>query len=135
MLPPAPALSPVTIPAPLIVDTAVALEADFVARFPAGFTFPPILDNQNDRAFISRYQANIDEVIDSVKAVCGSALTRSASTGTAPTGNPLTGTALTGTASTGSVLTGSALTGSALTGGALTGIALTGSAITGSANR
>lgn len=40
MLPPAPAISPVTIPAPLIVDTAVALEADFVARFPAGFTFP-----------------------------------------------------------------------------------------------
>ena len=54
-LAPAPTPSPVTIPAPLIVDIAVALEVDFAARFTAGLTFPPMLDDQNDRASISQY--------------------------------------------------------------------------------
>ncbi|MCJ1347504.1 hypothetical protein MMC31_005729 [Peltigera leucophlebia] len=73
-LPPLPAstLTPTTasFPTSVIADTAIALKVDFAARFAAALGFPPPLNVESNRASISRYQAYMNEVVDSVKAVC-----------------------------------------------------------------
>lgn len=59
-----------TILAPLIIDSAIALKADFSAYFVVGLTFYSTLDSQNNKLSISHYQAHMEKFIDGIKAIC-----------------------------------------------------------------